>query len=123
MVTVRTAPTDRTCTRCGAQESHGARFKLWSYTCHECRNSDARARHQARAALPPDEPVPLTAGNVTPVRYVLHRLGPCPSFDRQPAAARQYYAAIARVAREMGYPEQEAEWAALAATRRATAGD
>lgn len=102
----------------GAQEAHGARFKRWTHLCHVCRNSDARARHQSRAALPPEEPVPLTAGNVTPVRYVLHRRGPCPSFDRQPREARHYYAAIARVAHEMGYPEQAQEWVTLAGRGR-----
>ncbi len=114
MVAVRTASTDRTCTHCGAQESDGARFKRWSLVCNACRNSLRRARYTAQDARPEPPPPPLTPETLTPVRYVLHRLGPCPSFDRQAAAARHYYAAIARVAREMGYGEQAAEWAALA---------
>lgn len=114
MVAVRTAPTDHTCRHCGAQESAGARFKRWSLVCNACRNSLRRAQYTAQDALPEPPPPPLTPETLTPVRYVLHRLGPCPSFDRQPAAARHYYAAIARVAREMGYPEQAQEWMTLA---------
>lgn len=113
MVAVRTTPTDRTCTHCGAQESAGARFKRWSLVCNACRNSLRRAQYTAQDAPPEPPPPPLTPETLTPVRYVLHRLGPCPSFDQQAAAARQYYAAIARVAREMGYQEQAMEWSAL----------
>lgn len=114
MVAHRTAPTDRTCRHCGVDERTGARFKRWSLVCNVCRNSLRRAQHMSRDAAPDPPPPPLTPATLTPIRYVRAKLGRCPSLDQDARAARTYYAAVARVARELGYQEQAAEWAALA---------
>jgi len=110
MVARRTVPTDRTCTHCGAREQDGAKFRQWRRTCYGCENGVRRVPRLA----PAEERVPLTDATLTPVRYCLHQLGPCPSSDAQPDEARRWWAACARVARELGYHEQASEWQALA---------
>ncbi len=112
MVAQRTAPTDTTCTDCGRNAEDGATFRRWRKRCQRCERLGYMARRRPPAALPRDDDPP--GAPTSPVAYVRGVLGVCPSPEKEPDRAREYWGAIARVCRVTGLTEQAELWDSLA---------
>lgn len=124
MVALATAPRDTVCTHCGRTTLDGATFARWRKTCTDCHKAqkreymDRQRATYARAAdqRPPrhTDPGGTALAYPTPVHVVYRHLGPCPRVAERLDLARDYWRTLARVAREMGYADQAADWETLA---------